>query len=196
VEASFSGVNNEKRERSLWRIDHLGNMCYLLVVSHERPLLANIAKQFGCAHNEPVWETKCYQTLLSGLHEGQLLRFRLRANPVRSSSAEKNPVTGRGKVFAHVTLEQQKEWLMERAEKLGFALTEPSFDVVHSEWKKFRKAIGAKKEVSLRIADFEGRLTVVNPELVKNALTLGVGRAKSYGCGLLTVARERALHDG
>jgi len=196
VEASFSGDDKEKRERSLWRIDHLGDLCYLLVLSKDAPHSAAIATQFGYADKDHVWETKCYQALLSGLKQGQVFRFRLRANPVRSSSAEKDPHTGRGKVFAHVPLEQQKAWLLSRAEAHGFTLADHTFDVVHTEWKKFRKAKGAGKEVSLRIADFEGKLAVANPELLKNTLTLGLGRAKSYGCGLLTIARERTLHDG
>jgi len=196
VESSLLGSGNEKRERSLWRVDHLGGLSYLLILSQERPSLNNIAKQFGAAHKEPPWETKCYLTLLDGLQAGQNVRFRLRANPVRSSSAEKHETTGRGKVFAHVTLEQQKGWLLSRAEAHGFMLSETSFDVVHTEWKKFRKKMGAGQEVALRIADFEGRLTVVNAELFRNTLTLGLGRAKSYGCGLLTVARERGTHDG
>ncbi|MBS3872230.1 MAG: type I-E CRISPR-associated protein Cas6/Cse3/CasE [Firmicutes bacterium] len=196
VESSVPPGESEKRERNLWRIDYLEPNCYLLVLSRQVPNMTAIATQFGYAQREPAWETRCYQTLLSKLHAGQALRFRLRANPVRSSCIENEGANGRGRVYAHVTVEQQKQWLYSRSEGLGFALDDQTFTVVHTEWKKFRKSRGFGNEVSLRIADFEGRLQVTNVELFKHALTQGIGRAKSYGCGLLTVARERELSGG
>lgn len=188
VVTSFLRSPDASFERTLWRVDYLGEKCFLLVLSEQQPDFKHIAEQFGYPRNEPQWETKNYDLLLNRIGAGQVWRFRLRANPVRSSSKEKDPISGRGKVFAHVTTEQQKQWLLSRAKNCGFLLDENEFDVVYTEWKKFHKRIDSNNEVSLRISDFEGKLTITDVELFKKALLTGIGRAKAYGCGMMTIA--------
>lgn len=179
IEKAFRG----ERQRNLWRIDYLNGNCYLLILSPQPPDLTHIAEQFGYPSAEPLWETENYNKLLETLKTGQKWRFRLCANPVRSS-----PVDGeRGKVHAHVTPQQQKQWLISRANKYGFSLNENSFDIVENRWKIFSKKTGNK--VTIRTAVFEGILMITDVEKLKHALVCGIGRAKAYGCGLLTLAR-------
>ena len=185
VEQSFEG----SRQRNLWRIDWLDDVCYLLVLSAERPDFSHVAEQFGYPDSERRWETQDYDLLLERLKSGQIWRFRLRANPVRSSSKEKDEALGRGKVFAHVTQEQQRQWLITRAEACGFTLEENSFDIVHTQWMKFHKGRDGSREITLRTAAFEGVLTISDLERFKQTLLSGIGRAKAYGCGLLTIVR-------
>lgn len=192
VEQSFKG----KSRRNLWRIDWLGDVCYLLVLSEEQPDFTYIAEQFGYPNSERPWETKNYGLLLSRLKEGDSWMFRLHANPTRSSSREKREGSGRGKVFAHVTQEQQKKWLLIRSEACGFLLKENGFDVVHTTWEKFFKSKENNREVILRTATFEGVLTISNLERFKKTLLSGIGRAKAYGCGLLTIANCGGNSDG
>ena len=189
VESGFPRTLDENRERILWRVDYVRDRCYLLVLSAKQPDFLHITSQFGYELLEQRWETRNYNPLLARLQPGQVWRFRLRANPVHSSCKEKNEASGRGKVFAHVTQQQQRQWLMARAQPGGFSLDENTFDVVHTEWKKFRKANRSSHEVALRTADFEGILTISDVETFKDALLSGIGRAKAYGCGLLTIAR-------
>jgi len=184
VEHSFKG----KSQRNLWRIDWLDNICYLLVLSAEKPDFTHIAEQFGYPHYQRPWETKDYNLLLARLKEGDSWMFRLRANPTRNSSKDKDKSSGRGKVFAHVTQEQQKQWLLMRSDSYGFMLKEDAFDVVHTKWEKFTKSKDSNREVILRTATFEGALTISNLERFRKALLFGIGRAKAYGCGLLTIA--------
>lgn len=196
VEASFQDSVNEKRKRILWRIDRLKGVYYLLVLSEKQPDFSHIVEQFGHAGNAGQWETKNYSSLLERLKEDQVWQFRLRANPVRNSSMEKKQKTGRGKVFAHVTQIQQKQWLLNRAQTNGFLLTEDSFDVIHSEWKKFTKPGDNKHVVSLRVVDFEGLLTITDGECFRKTLLTGIGRGKAYGCGLLTIAHNKGEANG
>ena len=44
--------------------------------------------------------------------------------------------------------------------------------------------------VTLATATFEGHLEVTDVAALRHALNHGVGRAKAYGCGLLTLARS------
>ncbi|SFE15787.1 CRISPR system Cascade subunit CasE [Actinopolyspora alba] len=55
------------------------------------------------------------------------------------------------------------------------------------ERRSFAKKRGSKPVV-LHTATFEGRLRVTSVELLRRALLYGVGPAKAYGCGLLTLA--------
>jgi len=195
VESSFPSRLDKNRERILWRVDYVRDTCYLMVLSADQPEGLEIGIQFGYEHLEPKWETKNYNPLLARLQSDQVWRFRLRGNPVHSSGKEKDETSGRGKVFAHVTQQQQRQWLIVRAQSCGFSLDDNAFDVVHTEWKKFHKANGSRQEVALRTADFEGVLTISDAESFKRTLLSGIGRAKAYGCGLLTIARYEGSRD-
>ena len=47
--------------------------------------------------------------------------------------------------------------------------------------------IANKKQMSIQKACFSGKLTVVDKNLFIKAVTTGIGRSKTYGCGLLQV---------
>jgi CRISPR system Cascade subunit CasE len=186
VERSFTG----DRQRRLWRIDRLNDQCYMLILSHERVNFSHITEQFGNPTAQPLWETKDYKPFLNRIQTGQTWRFRLCANPVQSVSSKAQDVQERGKIYAHVTQDQQKKWLACRAARNGFSLIDENFDTVHTQWLKFNKGGNFNAKVTLRTATFEGLLTVTDVELFKQALISGIGRAKAYGCGLLTIARS------
>ena len=53
--------------------------------------------------------------------------------------------------------------------------------------RRFQKAAGGPT-ITVSVATFEGVLIVTDPENLRSALTAGIGPAKAYGCGLLTLA--------
>ncbi len=185
VESAFPGV----KERRLWRIDWVGNACHVLIVSREQPDLLKIQRQFGFPGPEHSGTVKDYRLFLESLENGQTLRFRLKANPVVSVPAKGPDSSVRGRIHAHVTQEQQKNWLAERAQNHGFSVQTDSFDVTHTAWLRFEKNGG--RTVTLRVATFEGFLKVEHAERLREALTVGIGRGKAYGCGLLTLAKAK-----
>lgn len=180
VEQGFSGP----RQRNLWRLDWLSGDCCLLVLSQTAPDFTELVNKYGFSEKQPLWESKDYTPLLTRLQTGQTWRFRLKANPVYSPKQEGEK---RGKVQAHVTPSQQKKWLTDRAEKSGFLLSEDSFEVVNNQWQRFEKPGG--RLVSLRTATYEGELRIADLSAFRETLTQGLGRAKAFGCGLMTLAR-------
>jgi CRISPR system Cascade subunit CasE len=170
-------------DRKLWRTDRLGDKLYFLLLSPQTPNFEGFAKQF-CDEGRQG-ETKSYDGLLARIQAGQQWRFRLRANPVHSSIKDRKENEKRGKVFAHVTTGQQKEWLFKKAPACGFVLDEEMYDVVQSDQIRFYRQ---GEPVTLGIAAFEGVLQVKDPSAFIKSLTDGIGRAKAYGCGLLTIA--------
>jgi CRISPR system Cascade subunit CasE len=91
-----------------------------------------------------------------------------------------------------VTPEQQKQWLLQRAEVCGFNLTEDGFNVVHTQRLGFQKG-KSRDRVTINTAVFEGHLTITDLERFRHTLLRGIGRAKAYGCGLLTIARPYGI---
>lgn len=187
VEQCFLG----ERQRRLWRIDHLRGQVCLLVLSQTAPDFYKLVSEYGFPDRTPGWESKDYNGLLNRLEENQIWHFRLKANPVISVVQQGG---GRGKVMAHVTPQQQKAWLKQRAQAAGFLLDEQGFEVVHTQWHRFEKNSG--QVVSLRTASFEGRLQICHVQNLITTLTEGLGRAKAYGCGLMTLAKAVPNSDG
>ena len=174
-------TKNGAKDRKLWRVDNLNNRLYVLVLSPEKPDFSLFVSQFCAA--DVTGEIKDYQPLLTRMRDGTRLRFRIRGNPVHSVAKEKGV---RGKIYAHVTPTQQREWLAKKAPSCGFELPENSFDVVETKLLRFSR--GEKNRlVEIRTAVFEGELLVTDAALFVQTLTQGIGRAKAYGCGLMTV---------
>ena len=131
VESAFAG----ERRRRLWRLDRLGERLYLLLLSEDAPELSGVVEQFGTG---AAAETRSYDLLLQRVEPGSCWQFRLTANPTKSCKDPQNPAA-RGTVAAHCTTQYQKQWLLERAAKHGFALREEEFTVTRVQWQHFAK---------------------------------------------------------
>ena len=181
VENCFS--SGESKERKLWRLDTLNDRLFLLLLCHTRPDFSHFSEQF-C--QGAVGETKDYDALLERIQIGQKWNFRLRGNTTHNAKVAENT---RGKVYAHVTIEQKREWLIKKALHCGFTLEEGLFDVVETEMLNFRRN-SAKSPVTIGVSVFEGVLEITDEIHFRQALVQGIGRAKAYGCGLLTIAKQ------
>lgn len=188
VMASFSSFDTADDDRVLWRVDKVGQSTYVLVQSRRRPDFTHMVEQFGKPGTGAGWETVDYDPFLDSLSEGDVLRFRLKANPTRSVMSQGKG--GRGKIVAHVTAEQQFNWMYEKAGKLGVEFQtddgNPSLEIVQRNVQHFDRQ---GKMITLGTATFEGVFIVVDADALRKGLTDGIGRAKAYGCGLMTVMR-------
>lgn len=197
VLAGFADSRPTGDGRVLWRIDtYSRHRVYLYVASPERPDMTHLVEQAGWPTTE-AWDTRSYDGFLGSLRRGQEWRFRMTANPVRSGRRDGWTDT---KPLAHVTAAQQQQWLLDRAERNGFQVSpstvdeaEPDVVVVNREVRRFDRN---GSEVTLATATFEGRLTVADADSLRQALTSGIGRAKAYGCGLMTLAAAPARAGG
>ncbi|RLP74943.1 type I-E CRISPR-associated protein Cas6/Cse3/CasE [Mycetocola tolaasinivorans] len=187
VLACFPDASPTDAGRVLWRVDGDGEKSHLYVVSPARPDLTTLVEEAGWPTLE-TWETRAYDGLLGRLDAGQRWAFRLTANPVHSLPPA--PGEKRGKRFAHVTVAQQLEWLGLQAERCGFRVGvegQVEDEVIVSR-RKTITFVRQKSTVTLGQATFDGLLEITNRELFVRALGHGIGPAKGYGCGLLTLA--------
>lgn len=179
-------------KRVLWRVDRAQHEVGLYVAAPTEPDFSHLVEQAGWATS--TWQTRDYRPLLERLEQGQKWAFRLHANPVKQSGSAES----KGKRVAHVTPVQQVGWLVDRAEQNGFSIAEagdgsPQVQVSSKTKTAFGRADphhgDAKSKVTVVRAQFDGRLVVTDVERFRVALTQGIGRAKAYGCGLMTVAK-------
>lgn len=197
VERAFSpsAVREDERGRILWRLDEVpGNEreTWLYVVSPDRPDFTRICDQ-AASTASPTWVIKEYDPVLDRISEGELWQFRLKANPVRKVFVDKGRRERAGVVGTlqgHVTETQQRMWLTDRAEAHGFriAQTEEGFErmtVSHRRRERFKRQGSV---VTLATAQYDGVLEVTDAEAFRHTLGFGLGRARGFGCGLMTIA--------
>lgn len=189
--------------RTLWRLDpgpQGHHDVHLMIVSPLRPDLRGINQQAGWETGSPG-RTATYDDFLARLAPGQAWRFRLTANPtvtLRPAGEDRQ----RGKRYAHVTVAQQLKWLVDRAERHGFTLPpdsagEPSATVTGRDLARFRRGTdGMGRTVTLSKATFDGVLKVDDADAMRHSLVHGIGPAKGYGCGLLTLAPLNQIGRG
>lgn len=175
--------------RVLWRVDRTAAGTLLYVLSDVAPDPTGFVEE----HGWPLaggWRTRDYDPVLEEVVDGRTLAFRLTANPVqhlRPPSPDGNRV--RGKRVAHVTAAHQLRWFVERASEWGFTVgtpSEPTCRIVERRTLQFRRQ---ERQVTVGYATFEGLLVVTDVAKLRRRLLEGIGPAKAYGCGLLTLAR-------
>ncbi len=126
---------------------------------------------------EPAWNglpdvlTKSWEP---ALRKGARYRFRLRANPV---------VTREGKRFGLVGEAAQRRWL----ERKGVGLAWRDYRAIDEGYLKMRRS--ENKEVPYKSVRFEGIVQIDDPAKALQALREGIGPAKGFGFGLLSLAR-------
>lgn len=201
VRASFPPGISEDDARVLWRVDVHDHESVLYIVGPEKPTGAVIVEQAGW-DSRPA-QTADYSRFLASLMKGQRWHFEIVANPTYSE-----PNGKRGKVKAHVSARHQIDWLYKRAPQAGFALApradDPCTDEERARWVasdapmvmerwtdvfgKGNEPRGGRNQVRISKVRFAGTLEITDADAIRHALTHGIGRARAYGCGLLTLA--------
>ena len=126
------------------------------------------------AGREPLHgNTKQIDSMLKSLENDDRIVFRTRVNAVVSLAR-----TGRRQA---VPTDQIPDWLVDRLR----GLDDITLNSVRVEPFTFSR--GAKK-VRLHTAVIDGQARVVDADAVRDLILHGLGRAKAFGCGLLSVA--------
>lgn len=184
--------------RVLWRIDRDPRPhTHLCIVSPYKPDLTHLVEQAGWP-TTARWETFDYGPFLDRLGAGDRWAFRLTANPIHSVRNKDGAPT---KITAHITARHQLGWLLQRQQAAGFTIVrKPSAHEQQDELAQhelilynrrqfaFQKK-GAGKPVTLVTVTYDGRLQITDPDAFRRTLTHGLGKAKAYGCGLMTLAQ-------
>lgn len=121
------------------------------------------------------------------LQAGQVLSFRLRANPTVKKDREGRK---QGRRVGLVREEDQMVWLQRKIEAAGAALLSAN---VSSDGKSGGKLFREqeKHKLSFVSVQFDGVLQVKAPDLLVKSIGAGLGSGKGLGFGLLSLAKSR-----
>lgn len=191
-------VDARERFGVLYRVEQTrdGGVC-VLVQSRQPPMWLRLPQGYLA---QPV-AMKDIGALYEHVRPGTELRFRLRANPVKriSDRDTTQDERWRGKRVDLRSEEAQLSWLRRKSAGAGFALlsvgARPEVDDAHvavrSVLHGFRRET---KQMTFRSVIFEGRLRVTDATTFLHALEHGIGPAKAFGFGLLSIAPVRPAH--
>jgi CRISPR system Cascade subunit CasE len=125
----------------------------------------------------------------AAIRTGTRLRFRLQANPTKRVGTGQ---PGAGKRVELQREPDQMEWLARQGATHGFRVLDARVrgaigvnGKIHG-WQ--RGEVGAARRLTVGTATFDGALEVIDGMAFLAALRGGIGPAKAYGCGLLSIA--------
>lgn len=121
------------------------------------------------------------------LPAGRVLRFRLVANPTVKKKREGKKHSNRVPL---VREEQQIAWLKQKGELYGFRPLEVRASQAQKRkfWKSKPRLDDKTRPLTLFTVQFDGLLQITEAEKFAQALQSGIGPAKAFGCGLLSLA--------
>jgi CRISPR system Cascade subunit CasE len=162
----------------LFRLDETDTGAAVLVQSRLEPDLRRLPPGYGTA------EVRDAQVLLTALHTGMVVHYRIAAN-----AAKRQFVRGGKGPVVPLSGTDAEEWWATRAASHGLHL-------VNANLNQVRPARGKRsphtQPIRHGLTRFDGVAAITDPDLVRNAIENGIGRGRSHGCGLLSLAPARA----
>ena len=182
-----------KRDFLYRRIDGEGGLNYYLLSARK------------AIDKRNIWriESKVYDPCL---REGQVLSFMLRVNPVvtvkstdgkhqrcdvvmhkKTQLGYLNMPQSERPPLQEIVQESCREWLDKRAQNNGFQIDGNNFSA--DGYQQHVSYPRKHKRIVFSSIELNGRLTVVDPQRFLVTLLHGLGKSRSFGCGLLLVKR-------
>lgn len=131
------------------------------------------------------------------LHAGQRLGFSLRANPVVCKNGKRHDVLmdakyqwrGEKDLAAIADLQAQAacDWFARQGEQHGFSLAQVEAGAYRQQQLMQGKT---KRLIRFSSVDFTGVLIVTDPQKLLTRLSLGLGKSRAFGCGLMLIKPE------
>ncbi|MFG1918082.1 type I-E CRISPR-associated protein Cas6/Cse3/CasE [Micromonospora sp. NPDC048898] len=167
------GDHARHRGGVLFRLDHSRTGPTLLAQSCIPPHLTRLPDGYGEVAIRDIGP------LLKALEPGMRVRYRIAAN------ASKRVAVGdaAGKVVPLLGTAAE-DWWHRKAHTSGLDLRTLTVQPEPA-------AVGRIKDVRHSITRFDGTAVITNADDVRTAILTGIGRGKSFGCGLLNLAPER-----
>ncbi|GAA5056274.1 CRISPR system Cascade subunit CasE [Thermocatellispora tengchongensis] len=177
-----SNLGEEARREAglLFRYERRDREHVVLLQSALRPTLDRLPDQYGEAL------TKSLAPLLDRLHKGTVVQYTITANATRRRSGL-SPDGKPAGTLRPLHGPEAEEWWRRRAETAGLAVhTADSVSLPDAVGDR-RDRAGKEHRILHARTRFDGTATITDAALLVEHLRTGIGRGKSYGCGLLSV---------
>ncbi|WKU03502.1 type I-E CRISPR-associated protein Cas6/Cse3/CasE [Micromonospora sp. HUAS LYJ1] len=158
---------------ALFRLDHTTTGPALLIQTTMPPDPSRLPDGYGTV------QTRDITPLLTALTSGMTVHYRIAANASKRAWKGDNA----GKVVA-LSGPQAEQWWQRKAEASGLHLHN-----LHAEPQP--AAVGRATPVRHAITRFDGQAVITDPDQARTAILSGIGRGRSFGCGLLSLAPTR-----
>ena len=190
---AFPDDLDREGERMLFRLEglprsgaHRGGLT-LLVQSWNEPDWSWLAEPGARGYLRPLdGPNPAIKPFDLSLARGQVLAFRLRANPT-----VKRAVDGRRKRLGLYREDEQIQWLTRKGERGGFRLLTVRTSRQETIGGRIHREDRTHK-LRLLAVQFDGVLQVADPDWLRATVRRGVGSGKGLGVGLLSLAPVRA----
>ena len=158
-------------------VDHRGGGISVLVQSENKPDWTALNNSGSFLLEGPLCKV-----FAPAFAAGQVLYFRLRANPT---------VKRNGKRLGILREEEQTAWLERKAKASGFESISLTVIPENMACDKMTDQVGSPHDLSLLSIRFEGLLKVTDPHTFRQTIQCGIGSGKGLGFGLLSIAPLR-----
>ena len=157
----------------LWRAEP-GDPPTLLLQSHTAPDVGALPDGYATA------QIRDLSAHLRALAAGQIVRYRLTANPARTLRA------GGTNHQKTVPAAEIGDWWQRRAQSIGLNPVDTPTAIAQPT----RPINRGGHLIPIRATRIDGAAEIGDADALRAAIRGGVGRAKAWGCGLLTVVRH------
>ncbi len=180
-ERAYTSVARDQRERVLFRVDIQGERVQVIVQSRQAPDWSFLERPEWRGYLGAPPESKPIDLTLQ---PGQTVRFRLRANPTRKTVKD-----GRKVRLSLLSQEAQLAWLVRKLTEAGATLLDVRVTQEGMRQSQKHAEKGSDRRQTHFAVRFDGLLQVNDPDRLRATLEDGIGSAKGYGFGLLSLAR-------
>lgn len=141
----------------------------ILMLANRQPMTA-VDGQHGEVLSKPI---------PADFLEHNQYRFKVIVNPTRRDSASRKLLPVRGR-------EAIAQWFVERAKaSWGFSVATEHLQIDKIEIQQFKDK--QQRQVTIAQAHVQGLLRIIDQGQFNRSFTQGIGRARTYGCGLLQI---------
>ncbi|MEU2346918.1 type I-E CRISPR-associated protein Cas6/Cse3/CasE [Streptomyces sp. NPDC013082] len=169
----------------LFRAEETPRGPQILLQSHREPDSSRLPRAYASV------EMRSLDTLLSNLHKGMVVNYRCVASPVRKPGATAREAYGLPPVVA-LSGNAAVEWWERQSNAGGLEpLNINAHPLATVGGLRGSRGSAAQQRIKHARTQFDGTARVLDAELLRETLAAGIGRGKSYGCGLLSLAPAR-----
>ncbi len=187
VMRGFPDETKRCKTQVLHRLEERDDVPVLMVQSALEPDWSGIDLAYLIRDPFDPWPNPAVRPLNLSLRVKQIFNFRLCANPtikkVRRDEQGTRRNSNRVPLFQE---DQQKAWLKHQAEEKGFEVLDVA--IRQEKTQKIWKARNTPP-LTLYTVQFDGYLKVLDPDKLLAGIQQGIGPARAFGCGLLSLGR-------
>lgn len=173
------GLGDQARLQAgvLFRLDETDTGSTILVQSRLQPNPQRLPPGYGTT------EIRNAERLLKALRTDMLVHYRIAAN-----AAKRQFVRGATGPVVPLSGKDAEEWWTKRAASHGLRLVSATINTLNPA-----RGQGSTNTKPIRhgLTRFDGVAAITDPDLIRNAIENGIGRGRSHGCGLLSLAPIR-----